>query len=73
MSIADIIRFPMRCTACIRLMREASGAWLIIALEHGWLHGDRRAAVADARWLACNLGLPVRDDQGRDRSGGRSP
>ena len=46
-----IERFPMRRAACIRLFRETGGAWLVLAFEHGWLHGermrrDRRRAVA---------------------------
>lgn len=35
--------------------------WLVCARYHGWLHGDRRAALADAQWLAWNLALPVRE------------
>jgi hypothetical protein len=65
MSSAAVIRFPMRCAACIRLMHEADGAWLVLAYSHGWLHGDRRAALADARWLGRNLGLPVRETEDR--------
>jgi hypothetical protein len=43
----------------VRIMRE-NGAWLVVVGGHGWLHGDRRAALADARWLAGNFGLPIR-------------
>lgn len=64
---AMIERFPMRRAACVRLLRETGGAWLVLALEHGWLHGDRRSAFADAQWLGRNLGLPVRETEDRGR------
>jgi hypothetical protein len=60
-----IERFPMRRVACVWLLRETNGAWLVLAYSHGWLHGDRRAALADARWLGRNLGLPVRETEER--------
>jgi hypothetical protein len=66
-STTVVIRFPPRSAHCIRLLPEAGGAWLVLAREHGWLHGDRRAALADARWLARNLGLPVRETEDRNR------
>jgi hypothetical protein len=55
-----IEHFPMRRVACVWLLRETSGAWLVLAREHGWLHGSYFAALADAQWLARNLGLPIR-------------
>jgi hypothetical protein len=27
---------------------------------HGWAHGQRESAEADARWLSENFGLPIR-------------
>jgi hypothetical protein len=57
---ADVVRFPMRHAVCVWLLRETSGAWLVIAHDAGWLHGSYAAALADARWLARNLGLPIR-------------
>jgi hypothetical protein len=62
-----VIRFPPRRARCVRLVRDLAGGWLVIALEHGWLHGDRRTALADAKWLGRNLGLPVRDTEDRKR------
>jgi hypothetical protein len=55
-----IERFPMRRAACVWLLRETDGAWLVLARNHGWLHGSYLAALTDARWLACNLGLTIR-------------
>jgi hypothetical protein len=54
-----MIRFPARRGACVWIMREGR-AWLVVALGHGWLFGSRGEALADARWLARTLGLPVR-------------
>jgi hypothetical protein len=55
-----IERFPMRRAACVWLVREANGAWLVLARDHGWLHDSYLAALTDARWLARNLGLSIR-------------
>lgn len=58
---AAVVRFPTRRAVCVWLLREtSSGAWLVLAREHGWLHGDFNSALADARWLAASLGLPIR-------------
>jgi hypothetical protein len=49
---------PRRCAAVWVLARD--DGWLVLARGHGWLHGDRRSALAEARWLAWNLGgLPI--------------
>jgi hypothetical protein len=58
MSTAAIIRFPPRRTAV--WITQEDGAWLVLAGAHGWLHGDYPEALADARWLARNLALPIR-------------
>jgi hypothetical protein len=55
-----IERFPMRHAACVWLLAEDEGKWLVLAGEHGWSHGDYDAARDDARWMARNLGLPIR-------------
>jgi hypothetical protein len=47
-----IERFPMRHSAVVWLLREASGAWLVLARDAGWIHGDYRSALADAEWMA---------------------
>jgi hypothetical protein len=54
-----VVCFPARHAACVWLIREQA-AWLVLARDHGWLHGDYDAALADAYWLARNLGLAVR-------------
>jgi hypothetical protein len=48
---AVIIRFPARGPFQIRVMREAE-AWLVVCRDHVWLHGDRAAALQEARQLA---------------------
>jgi hypothetical protein len=55
----NVLRFPGRRSAAIHVVREEA-AWLVLAREHGWLHGSREAAIAEASWLADNLGLPIR-------------
>ena len=53
-----VFRFPDRVSVAIRLVHHEDG-WFVLAREHGWLHGSRESAVADARWLSRNLGLRV--------------
>ena len=52
---AVILPFPIRH---VRIAREGP-AWLVISRDHGWLHGSRADAAADARWLANNHGVPI--------------
>lgn len=61
MTTARIIRFPR--AAVVWLLQASEGGWLVLAPRgNGWLHGDRRSALADARWLSSNLGgLPIRE------------
>jgi len=51
-----IVHFPARC---VWILRE-DAAWLVLAGDRGWLHGDYHTARTDAQWLAQNLGLPIR-------------
>jgi hypothetical protein len=46
--------------SAIVIVREDC-AWLVLAGEHGWLHGDRRAAQHDAEWLKANLDPPIQE------------
>ena len=56
-----IIRFPPSRFAAVFVLDTADG-WLVLAPRgHGWLHGDRRSALADAHWLRWNLALPIRE------------
>ena len=41
-------------------MEANEGGWLVLAGDHGWLHGDLHEAFEDAQWLSENLGLPIR-------------
>jgi hypothetical protein len=59
MTAAPIIRFPPRRRTTIFIVNDEDG-WLVVAGSHGWSHGDYAAALADARWLAQNLALPIR-------------
>jgi hypothetical protein len=55
----DTIRFPMRVSRAVWVLADGP-AWLVLAGDHGWLHGSRSEADRDARWLSLNLGLPIR-------------
>ena len=49
---ARVLKFP---TKAIRVIRDGSGAWLVLAGSNGWLHGDHAAAMAE------NYGRPIRN------------
>jgi hypothetical protein len=57
---ARVIRFPPRRSAAVWILR-AEGAWMVIVRSHGWMHGNYGDALEDARWLAKNYGLPIRN------------
>jgi hypothetical protein len=41
-----------------RIVADRDGGWLVITPRgHGWLHGSRKDALRDQRWLTEN-GLP---------------
>jgi hypothetical protein len=55
---AHIIPFPARGPWAVRVGRE-DDARLVIARDHGWLHGDEDQALADAREIAAGFGVGV--------------
>jgi hypothetical protein len=55
---ASILRFPPRRIVSIRVERE-DDAWIVLARKHGWIHGSRAAAIADANELARGFGVTV--------------
>jgi hypothetical protein len=55
---ALILKFPERGPFAIRIEREDS-AWLVVARDHGWLHGSRHEALADAERIARGFGVAV--------------
>jgi hypothetical protein len=61
MTAGAVVRFPARRGAVVWLLQASEGGWLVLARGHGWLHGSRLDALADARWLAHNLGYPIRE------------
>ena len=50
----SVERFPMRHAVCVWVLREADG-WLVLAREHGWIHGDYDAALADAEMAGAQF------------------
>jgi hypothetical protein len=56
--MAGIIKFPERGPFVVRIEREGA-AWLVVARNHGWLHGSRREALADAERIARGFGVVV--------------
>jgi hypothetical protein len=60
MTRAHIVRLRT-IRSCIWIIQGAEDAlWLMLAGNHGWAHGEKESAEADASWLAENLGLPIR-------------
>jgi hypothetical protein len=60
--MSAVIRFPSRRFAAVFVLESADG-WLVLAPHgHGWLHATLSPARVEARWLARNLGLPIRDE-----------
>jgi hypothetical protein len=61
-AMTAVIRFPPRRIAAVFICRERDGAgWLALVGSSGWLHGSRTEALAEAKWLSRNFGLPVRE------------
>lgn len=61
--MSTILRFPLRRAHAIFVSSDQEGGWLVLVHGHGWLHGDRAGALADAIWLSANLGIPIRTTQ----------
>jgi hypothetical protein len=57
---ARILPFPLRGPFAVRIEREPP-AWLVICRDHGWLHGSREAALADAKRIAAGFGVAVHE------------
>jgi hypothetical protein len=56
-----VIRFPPRHLRAVWILPLRGGVgWLVLNGSAGWLHGSYDAAVADAKWLSSNVGLPIR-------------
>jgi hypothetical protein len=57
-----VIRFPPHHFAAVFVLESADG-WLVLAPRgQAWLHATRAAALADAKLIARDLDLPVRDE-----------
>jgi hypothetical protein len=56
-----ILRFPPRRISAIIICKERDGGWLTLAGAHGWAFGSLAEARLEARWLARNLQLPIRE------------
>jgi hypothetical protein len=56
-----VVRLPPRRAAVVWLPQASDGGWLVLARGHGWLHGSHSDALANAHWLAGNLGFPIRE------------
>ena len=63
---AVVIRFPPRRPVAVLVIQDrGDGLWLVLAGSHGWVFADRDDAINEARWLARNLGLPIRHSESR--------
>jgi hypothetical protein len=57
-----LVRFPLRTVAAVLVCKERGGdGWLALAGLHGWSFGTLAEARNEARWLAGNLNVPVRE------------
>jgi hypothetical protein len=59
--VTTVIRFPLRRVAVVLICREREGGWLTLCGSHEWLFGSLSAARREAKRLALNLSLPVRE------------
>jgi hypothetical protein len=58
---AVILRFPPRNPFSVRVEPEIGGdGWLVLAREHGWLHGSFDAALLEAHEIASGFGTVAR-------------
>ena len=55
---AHILEFPQRGPFSVRIER-GDAAWIVTCRDHGWLHGDKRAAIADAIEIASGFGVAL--------------
>lgn len=56
---ARVLPFPPRGPFVVLVEREEQGVWLVVSRAHGWLHGDLRQALAEAREVANGFGVTV--------------
>ena len=57
--IATVIAFPSRGPFAVHVTNDGDG-WLVLCRSHGWLHGDQREAIADAKAIAAGFGVAIR-------------
>jgi hypothetical protein len=57
-----VVRFPPSRLAAVFVLDTADGWLVLVPRGHGWLHATLSAARRDARWLARNLDLRIRDE-----------
>jgi hypothetical protein len=57
-----VLHFPLRRIPTVLITPERDGpGWLALIGDHGWLFGSRADAIVEAKWLANNFRLPVRE------------
>ena len=56
----NIIKFPARRGPFIVTVLRKDVVWLVTCKSYSWLHGDKRNAIADARYIARTHGVAVR-------------
>ncbi len=55
-----VVAFPARRFCAIWIIRAEH--WLVVGPRgHGWAFANRDDALREARWLARNRGLPIRE------------
>jgi hypothetical protein len=56
---ARILKFPERGPFVVHVERDGE-TFLVICRDHGWLHGDQRDAINDAKMIAAGFGVAVK-------------
>jgi hypothetical protein len=55
---SKVIMFPARGPFAVHILRDRQ-CWLVVCRNHGWAHGNKRDAIANANDLARGFDVAV--------------